>query len=668
MSQASSASTRLLPAMWGGRPVTLPSWDLNRQSTTFRLDDDDDDDSNSSSEDEEYVQRVRMRFESDFLPHYGPLWRKLIAINHQSIPSQQQHYTIQHDEGTPDDKNLVDTSADPHTFPDNDDSGVTFALHQRGFLYAIENKLPVVMSFRDHDGDCNCGCVPPVDELTDTIDEGTDGQLSLAQSTKSVTYDRALCDTDDEDDADKEEMKYVYESMNYYQDYSSSQQFEAGGDGNGDDENDEGDKNSTRSRESANKFEVDSSDSVPSSPESHPSAVDGGHCIGSTLPVEQRHCKSPLSCDDSSDVGVYPPPRSFSQVRDKFDSTEHVYELQDTESDVASVENDTDESENEAEWMSDQDDDNYDSKSSRPTGQDAGNIEDLVRRTETIDLVDSSEDDSSIEVIKRITNPIPNKRVEAVTGGKRSTTSKPKFSSSRDRFTTEAFKEFNIKVFGGKLGAVQVVWSKKLYTTAGLTRLRKTSNNTTPEMPPQRHAMIELSIKVLDDEEKLRTTLLHEMIHAAVWLLEGVSKPPHGDEFKRWARKAMKAIPGVTVTTTHSYDIQFKYAWSCTSPGCSFLVKRHSKSVDPNRHVCGRCKGRLIQVVSGQGDVGSSKAPKKPPQPTAYNIFIKEQSKTVRKNLLEAERVKGNPSPSVSQADVMKECGRLWSERKNESV
>lgn len=34
--------------------------------------------------------------------------------------------------------------------------------------------------------------------------------------------------------------------------------------------------------------------------------------------------------------------------------------------------------------------------------------------------------------------------------------------------------------------------------------------------------------------EKLRNTLVHEMCHAASWLVNKVNKPPHGNEFKYW--------------------------------------------------------------------------------------------------------------------------------------
>jgi len=51
---------------------------------------------------------------------------------------------------------------------------------------------------------------------------------------------------------------------------------------------------------------------------------------------------------------------------------------------------------------------------------------------------------------------------------------------------------------------------------------------------------------------------------------------------------------GVRVTTKHSYAIDYKYIWQCTS--CGVLFKRHSKSLDPTRHACGSCKAKIVQI------------------------------------------------------------------------
>ena len=48
---------------------------------------------------------------------------------------------------------------------------------------------------------------------------------------------------------------------------------------------------------------------------------------------------------------------------------------------------------------------------------------------------------------------------------------------------------------------------------------------------------VELSSKVIDNELRLRCTLLHELCHVAAWTLDHVRKPPHGPHFKLWASR-----------------------------------------------------------------------------------------------------------------------------------
>ena len=97
-------------------------------------------------------------------------------------------------------------------------------------------------------------------------------------------------------------------------------------------------------------------------------------------------------------------------------------------------------------------------------------------------------------------------------------------------------------------------------------------------------------------------------------------------------------------------------------------MKRHSRSVDVKRHCCGRCKGKLVEVDANnvsrkvQGPV--DKTPKKRAPPSGYNLFVKEQSKQVREKLLREKRSQGILNPKVMQPEVIKECARLWREKK----
>lgn len=242
--------------------------------------------------------------------------------------------------------------------------------------------------------------------------------------------------------------------------------------------------------------------------------------------------------------------------------------------------------------------------------------------------------------------------------------SKKGFLQDRERLTADAFAAFDSQAFGGRLkGKVDFLWSKTLRKTAGTTTLKKDSHRTCEgRLVVTRHATIKLSTKVLDDSERLRSTLLHELCHAAAWLVDDVSKPPHGKCFKKWARQAMRVFPDILVSTYHDYDISFKYAWACQNNQCGVIIQRHSRSVDVNKHVCGKCRNRLMEIEVPTGTRSSSfePTPRKKAPLSDYNRFIKESSSSVRERLAFA-----SPAGVVTQSDVMKECARLWNERKS---
>lgn len=101
---------------------------------------------------------------------------------------------------------------------------------------------------------------------------------------------------------------------------------------------------------------------------------------------------------------------------------------------------------------------------------------------------------------------------------------------------------------------------------------------------------------------------------------------------------------------------------ACSEPGCTFLVKRQSRSIDVKIHCCGRCKGRLVEVEAKTAK--TNRTEKKRAPPSGYNLFVKEQSKSVRERLMNDQRKEGEMQPKVPQKDVMKECARLWREKK----
>ncbi|CAM9929182.1 unnamed protein product, partial [Ectocarpus sp. 8 AP-2014] len=153
--------------------------------------------------------------------------------------------------------------------------------------------------------------------------------------------------------------------------------------------------------------------------------------------------------------------------------------------------------------------------------------------------------------------------------------------------TAKYFAEFNEGAFGGALSDVKVAWSARLSTTAGVTKSLRRVNPSGEDYAYL--STVELSTKVLDSEDKLQQTLLHELCHAAAWVVDHKSNPPHGEHFWAWANRAKAAHPGVPITTCHSYAINYKYRYTCAGlsggRGCGAVIGRHSKSIDMARQV-----------------------------------------------------------------------------------
>ena len=86
-----------------------------------------------------------------------------------------------------------------------------------------------------------------------------------------------------------------------------------------------------------------------------------------------------------------------------------------------------------------------------------------------------------------------------------------KFTAQRrELLVKELFAGYNSKAFFNKLPAdLQITWSKRLLTTAGITKSSYEKG--------VRVSSIELSLKVVVDERRLESTLLHELCHAASW-------------------------------------------------------------------------------------------------------------------------------------------------------
>jgi predicted SprT family Zn-dependent metalloprotease len=211
---------------------------------------------------------------------------------------------------------------------------------------------------------------------------------------------------------------------------------------------------------------------------------------------------------------------------------------------------------------------------------------------------------------------------------------------NRAALTAALLAEYNRTVFSGLLpGDLEITWNDRLRKTAGLT-YSSTKGGV-------RLSRVELSAKVLDRESRLNATLLHELCHVAAWLVQGVSRPPHGEEFRAWADIASARYPMHQVERCHSYAIHAPHRYECQTCGCAY--KRHSKSVDTDKQVCGKCRGRIVY----RGVFDQLGTPLKPRKESGYARFVRVNYAAVKER-----------SRAKDMAAVSKKLARLWREVK----
>uniref|UniRef100_A0A8C1UTP9 Germ cell nuclear acidic peptidase n=1 Tax=Cyprinus carpio TaxID=7962 RepID=A0A8C1UTP9_CYPCA len=189
------------------------------------------------------------------------------------------------------------------------------------------------------------------------------------------------------------------------------------------------------------------------------------------------------------------------------------------------------------------------------------------------------------------------------------------FKLNKEELTNKLFQLYNTSVFDSKLPAdMSVTWNKKMRKTAGYCISGQERGT------GERYARIELSVKVCDSADRLRDTLVHEMCHAATWLINNV-RDGHGPFWRLYAGKAMLAHPELPmVSRCHSYDINYKFQYQCNR--CKNTIGRHSKSLDTTKFVCALCTGQLVLLT-----------PSKPRAPTPFATFVKENYRSARQDL-----------------------------------
>nr|SVE74109.1 EOG090X0464 [Daphnia barbata] len=197
------------------------------------------------------------------------------------------------------------------------------------------------------------------------------------------------------------------------------------------------------------------------------------------------------------------------------------------------------------------------------------------------------------------------------------------FRKTRDELTIRLFKMFNEKIFNNHfLPDFSITWNARLTRTAGYCRhfTKREKGVTIFE------SRIELSVKVVDTPCRLRDTLIHELCHAATWMIDNC-RGGHGPVWRAWANRALETFPELPpITRCHNYEISYKFYYNCVS--CKYSTGRHSKSIDTATHVCPICRGQLKlskePTSSAASKEGVTTKPKTPRTPNAFALFVKD--------------------------------------------
>ncbi|CAO1382378.1 unnamed protein product [Diamesa serratosioi] len=166
------------------------------------------------------------------------------------------------------------------------------------------------------------------------------------------------------------------------------------------------------------------------------------------------------------------------------------------------------------------------------------------------------------------------------------------FKLKKLELTEKLYKLYNDKVFDNRL-EVPVSWNKKLTNTAGRCNNSRKSGD--------RQSTIDLSEKVLTSADRLRCTLIHEMCHAATWIINGENG--HGATWKSYAAKAMRTFPELPkISTCHNYIIEYKYTYQCVK--CNAKFNTHSKSKKVENIQCSLCHSKIELFLNKKNKEG----------------------------------------------------------------
>lgn len=164
----------------------------------------------------------------------------------------------------------------------------------------------------------------------------------------------------------------------------------------------------------------------------------------------------------------------------------------------------------------------------------------------------------------------------------------------------ELYLQLNQEHFNGECPEdLPVIWNTRLRTTAGKCHY-KWHNKSLRQIDAKK---ITLNPHILDTEEKLRKTLIHEMVHA--WLAH-TTHADHGHN--EWFQSKMDSIFGYKRShRCHNYDVSNVSLVHMVCPNHGVIEKRARmpRSYNLHRYHCNSCGSRVTFVDNRPKTSGS---------------------------------------------------------------
>lgn len=155
------------------------------------------------------------------------------------------------------------------------------------------------------------------------------------------------------------------------------------------------------------------------------------------------------------------------------------------------------------------------------------------------------------------------------------------------------------RFFENRLPLITIEWSTRLTASSGMfvSQVGPRSVWVSRDYRQGAARIIRLSAPLLRDqpEEELVRTLAHEMIHQ--WQFDiRKHRPSHGAEFRE--KMYRMNLEGLGITVRHRLDtavqLRIRFAWQCLQ--CGMAYHRQRRTIIPTRHICSRCRGKLVEV------------------------------------------------------------------------